>query len=426
MRFARKGVLVPAHGPHRRLADASRRHRGDLRAGAVGADVPHTPGGGGQGEQHGIRPLRGRLDREGLAHPLDGRPAQGRCGLGQHVQPLRPDVALRRLQGVGLRSRGRPPRPRGLRHHFPCDILHTADGSHPMSRLDVRKTYKLYIGGKFPRSESGRSYEIVSAKGEFLANASMGSRKDVRDAVVAARSALAGWSGATAYNRGQVLYRVAEVLEGRRAQFVEEVAAGEGLSARAAGATVDAAIDRVVWYAGWTDKIAQVLGNLNPVAGPFFNVSAPEPTGVVGVLAPQSSSLLGLVSVVAPVIATGNTAVVVPSADRPLPAITLGEVLATSDVPGGVVNLITARTAEVASWLAAHRDVNAIDLTGVAGADGVDWAALEAEAAGNLKRVYRPLVVDGRPVEPDWNADPGLGRIRAFVETKTVWHPKGL
>ncbi len=295
-----------------------------------------------------------------------------------------------------------------------------------MSRLDVRKTYKLYIGGAFPRSESGRSYEVVSANGEFLANAAMGSRKDVRDAVVAARGALATWSGATAYNRGQVLYRVAEVLEGRRAQFVEEVAASEGLSARAAGAAVDAAIDRVVWYAGWTDKIAQVLGNLNPVAGPFFNVSAPEPTGVVGVLAPQGSSLLGLVSVVAPVIASGNTAVVVTSASRPLPAVTFSEVLATSDVPGGVVNIITAQTAEVATWLAAHRDVNAIDLTGVAGAEGVDWAALEAEAAGNLKRVFRPTLADGRPVEPDWSADPGLSRIRAFVETKTVWHPKGL
>ncbi|MGO4363419.1 aldehyde dehydrogenase family protein [Terrabacter sp. RAF57] len=295
-----------------------------------------------------------------------------------------------------------------------------------MSRLDVRKTYKLYIGGKFPRSESGRSYEVVSAAGEFLANAAMGSRKDVRDAVVAARAALPGWSGATAYNRGQVLYRVAEVLEGRRAQFVEEVAASEGLTARAAGAVVDAAIDRVVWYSGWTDKIAQVLGNLNPVAGPFFNVSAPEPTGVVGVLAPQASSLLGLVSVVAPVIASGNTAVVVSSAARPLPAVTFSEVLATSDVPGGVVNIVTAQTAEVATWLAAHRDVNAIDLTGVAGAEGVDWAALEAEAAGNLKRVHRPALADGVPVEPDWNADPGLGRIRAFVETKTVWHPKGL
>ena len=295
-----------------------------------------------------------------------------------------------------------------------------------MSRLDVRKTYKLYIGGKFPRSESGRSYAVQSASGEFLANASMGSRKDVRDAVVAARGAFGGWAAATPYNRGQVLYRVAEVLEGRRAQFIDEVAAGEGLTARAAATVVDAAVDRVVWYAGWTDKIAQVLGNLNPVAGPYFNVSAPEPTGVVGVLAPQASSLLGLVSVVAPVIASGNTAVVVSSALRPLPAVTLGEVLATSDVPGGVVNIVTAQTAEVATWLAAHRDVNAIDLTGVADAEGVDWAGLEAEAAGNLKRVLRPRVEGGVPVEPDWTAAPGLERIRAFVETKTVWHPKGL
>jgi acyl-CoA reductase-like NAD-dependent aldehyde dehydrogenase len=295
-----------------------------------------------------------------------------------------------------------------------------------MSRLDVRTTYKLYIGGKFPRSESGRSYAVQSASGEFLANASMGSRKDVRDAVVAARAAFGGWATATPYNRGQVLYRVAEVLEGRRAQFIDEVAAGEGLTARAAAGVVDAAVDRVVWYAGWTDKIAQVLGNLNPVAGPYFNVSAPEPTGVVGVLAPQASSLLGLVSVVAPVIASGNTAVVVSSAARPLPAVTLGEVLATSDVPGGVVNIVTAQTAEVATWLAAHRDVNAIDLTGVAGAEGVDWAGLEAEAAGNLKRVLRPQVAGGVPVEPDWTAAPGLERIRAFVETKTVWHPKGL
>ena len=267
---------------------------------------------------------------------------------------------------------------------------------------------------------------MQSASGEFLANASMGSRKDVRDAVVAARGAFGGWAAATPYNRGQVLYRVAEVLEGRRAQFIDEVGAGEGLTARAAATVVDAAVDRVVWYAGWTDKIAQVLGNLNPVAGPYFNVSAPEPTGVVGVLAPQASSLLGLVSVVAPVIASGNTAVVVSSALRPLPAVTLGEVLATSDLPGGVVNIVTAQTAEVATWLAAHRDVNAIDLAGVAGAEGVDWAGLEAEAAGNLKRVLRPRVEGGVPVEPDWTAAPGLERIRAFVETKTVWHPKGL
>jgi acyl-CoA reductase-like NAD-dependent aldehyde dehydrogenase len=295
-----------------------------------------------------------------------------------------------------------------------------------MTRLDVRKTYKLYIGGKFPRSESGRSYAVQSASGDFLANAALGSRKDLRDAVVAARAAVKGWSGATAYNRGQVLYRVAEVLEGRRAQFVDEVGAGEGLTARAAGQVVDAAIDRLVWYAGWTDKIAQVLGNLNPVAGPFFNVSAPEPTGVVGVLAPQASSLLGLVSVIAPVIATGNTAVVLTSTERPLPAVTFSEVLATSDVPGGVVNIITARTAEVAPWLASHRDVNAIDLTGAAGAEGVDWAALEAAAADNVKRVLRPEIADGAAVEPDWSADPGMARLRAFLETKTVWHPKGL
>ena len=295
-----------------------------------------------------------------------------------------------------------------------------------MSRLDVRKTYKLYIGGAFPRSESGRTYAVHSASGDFLANASLGSRKDLRDAVVAARGAVPKWAGATAYNRGQVLYRAAEVLEGRRAQFVDEVGAAEGLDADAAASVVDRSIDRLVWYAGWTDKVAQVLGNLNPVAAPFFNVSAPEPTGVVGILAPQASSLLGLVSVIAPVIATGNTAVVLTSTDRPLPAVTFAEVLATSDVPGGVVNLITARTVEVAPWLAGHRDVNAIDLTGVAGAEGVDWAALEREAAGNLKRVLRPEVVDGSPVEPDWSISPGLTRLRAFLETKTVWHPKGL
>ncbi len=296
-----------------------------------------------------------------------------------------------------------------------------------MSRLDVRKTYKLYIGGAFPRSESGRSYEVVSASGEFLANAALGSRKDLRDAVVAARAAQPKWAGATAYNRGQVLYRVAEVLEGRRSQFALEVAAGEGLSARAASIVVDAAVDRLVWYAGWTDKVAQVLGNLNPVAGPYFNVSAPEPTGVVGVLAPQQSSLLGLVSVVAPVIATGNTAVVVSSTGRPLPAVTLGEVLATSDLPGGVVNIITARTAEVAPWLASHRDVNAIDLTGVAGADDVDWADLERDSrrqpqAGAPSAAVRPASRSSR-TGPSTRAST---RIRAFVETKTVWHPKGL
>ncbi|GGX68082.1 aldehyde dehydrogenase family protein [Streptomyces anandii] len=301
-------------------------------------------------------------------------------------------------------------------------------------RLTVFKTYKLYVGGKFPRSESGRVYEVTDSKGNWLANAPLSSRKDARDAVVAARKAFGGWSGATAYNRGQVLYRVAEMLEGRREQFVREVAEAEGLSKAKAAAQVDAAIDRWVWYAGWTDKIAQVVGGGNPVAGPFFNLSSPEPTGVVAVLAPQKSSFLGLVSVLAPVIATGNTAVVI--ADEraplpalslaevlatsdvraPLPALSLAEVLATSDVPGGVVNVLSGRTAEIAAPLAAHQDVNAIDL---AGADEALAKELEIAAADNLKRVLRPQPVD------DWSATPGTDRMTAFLETKTVWHPTG-
>jgi acyl-CoA reductase-like NAD-dependent aldehyde dehydrogenase len=228
-------------------------------------------------------------------------------------------------------------------------------------RLDVRKTYKLYVGGAFPRSESGRTYEVTAADGSFLANAAQASRKDARDAVVAARRAFPGWSAATAYNLGQVLYRVAELLEGRRSQFVDEVAA---TGSRDASAEVDEAIDRWVWYAGWSDKLAALLGGSNPVAGPYFNFSVPEPTGVVAVIAPQTSSLLGLVSVVAPVIVSGNTCVVVASEKAPLPAVTLTEVLATSDVPGGVVNLLTGLTAELAPPLAAHMDVNAIDLAG--------------------------------------------------------------
>ena len=214
------------------------------------------------------------------------------------------------------------------------------------SRIDVRKTYKLYIGGQFPRSESGRSYVVTDAKGRLLANAAQASRKDARDAVVAARKAFGGWAGKTPYNRGQVLYRVAEVMEGRAAQFCDEVAAGEGLSTSRARAAVDAAIDRWVWYAGWTDKLAAVVGGANPVAGPYFDFSMPEPTGVVAVLAPQQSSLLGLVSVLAPVLASGNTAVVVSSYERPLPAITLSEILSTSDVPAGVVNILTGDIAD--------------------------------------------------------------------------------
>jgi acyl-CoA reductase-like NAD-dependent aldehyde dehydrogenase len=281
-------------------------------------------------------------------------------------------------------------------------------------RVTVAKTYKLYIGGTFPRSESGRVYPVQDNKGKFLANVAHASRKDVRDAVSAARKAFPGWSSATAYNRGQVLYRVAEMLEGRRDQFIAEVLASEG--GRRAPSIVDAAIDRWVWYAGWTDKIASVLGAANPVAGPYFSFTVPEPTGVVGILAPQKSSLLGLVSVLAPVLATGCTAVVVSSEARPLPAITLSEVLATSDLPGGVANILTGRAAELGPWLASHGDVNALDPTG---AD--DRAALAREAAGTVKRV---LTVPAE--EPDWTQRPDIARLRRFLEAKTVWHPMGV
>ena len=286
-----------------------------------------------------------------------------------------------------------------------------------MSRVDVRKTHKLFIGGAFPRSESGRTYEVTDAKGEFIANVAQASRKDARDAVLAGRAAFAKWSTATAYNRGQVLYRIAEVMEGRREQFVHDVAQGEGLSGRKATQQVDAAIDRWVWYAGWADKYAQVLGNTNPVAGPFFNFSVPEPTGVVAAVAPHDNSVLGLVSVVAPIITTGNAVIVMPSPSAPIPAITLAECLATSDVPGGVVNILTGAPAEVMPWLAEHADVNALDLTGII--DESVAADLERQASGTVKRVRQP-----KP-NPDWNATPSLSRARSFIETKTVWHPLG-
>jgi acyl-CoA reductase-like NAD-dependent aldehyde dehydrogenase len=289
-----------------------------------------------------------------------------------------------------------------------------------VSRVDVRKTYKLYIGGAFPRSESGHSYEVSDSKGRFVANAALASRKDARDAVQSARKAFAGWSSRTAYNRAQILYRVAEVMEDRRPQFVEAVRQSEGLTGARGEKVVDESIDRLVWYAGWADKITQVVGNANPVAGPYFNLSTPEPTGVVAVLAPQESSLLGLISAVAPVIVTGNTAVVVSSYDRPLPAVTFSEVLATSDVPGGVVNLLTGAAATIGPWLAGHMDVNAIDLTGVAG--DADLARnLEIAAAENLKRVRRAPAT-----EPDWTQDPGIDAMTSFLETKTVWHPIGV
>jgi len=281
-------------------------------------------------------------------------------------------------------------------------------------RVPVKRTAKLYIGGEFPRSESGRSYEITSSDGTLLAWAARASRKDLRDAVRAARAAQPGWAGKTAYNRGQILYRVAELMEGRRAQFEAELA-DVGAADPARG--VDAAIDRWVWYAGWADKIGQALGGTNPVAGPYFNFTIPEPTGVVGIVAPQDQSLLGLVSRLAPAIVSGNTAVVVASETAPLPAVSLAEVLATSDVPGGVVNVLTGLTRELVPWLAGHMDVNAIDVTGVP--DDL-LTEVEEHATENMKRIHRAPAVD-----PFEDAAQSPYEITALVEFKTVWHPIG-
>ena len=285
-----------------------------------------------------------------------------------------------------------------------------------MSHLAVAKTYKLFIGGAFPRSESGRTYQALDAKGGFLANAALGSRKDVRDAVVAARKGFGSWSKATPYNRGQVIYRIAEMLEGRSAQFVELIRISGGASKTEATAEVEAAIDRLVHYAGWTDKLAAVFGGANPVSGPFFSYSAPEPTGVVGVLAPGGSPLLGLVSVIAPVITSGNSCVVIAAEADPCVAVAFAEVVATSDLPGGVINIVTGRVSELAPHLAAHGDVNALDLTG---ADAELRLSLEQAASETVKRVYTPKGV------PDFAAAPGTARLRAFLEIKTVWHPVG-
>ena len=293
------------------------------------------------------------------------------------------------------------------------------------ARIAVRKTYKLFVGGAFPRSESGRSYLVSAADGTPLANASRASRKDLREAVRGARKAFPGWAGKTAMNRGQVLYRVAELLEGRREQFVAEVAAAEGLRDAVARTAVDRAIDRWVWYAGWADKIGQVLGSSNPVAAPYFNFTIPEATGVVGVVAPETSSLLGLVSRLAPPLVAGNAVVVLTSETRPLPAITLGEVLATSDVPGGVVNLLTGHKAELVPVLAGHADVDALDTWGVPDDMRRD---IELLAADDIKRVLRrpTTVIESRF---DWLDDRAAERpewIAAFLEMKTVWHPIGM
>ena len=299
-----------------------------------------------------------------------------------------------------------------------------AAAAGPPARVEVRKTYKLYIGGAFPRTESGRSYLVSGADGTPLANACRASRKDLRDAVRAARKAFEGWSAKTAMNRGQVLYRVAELMEGRRDQFIAEVSVAEGLRPDSARVVVDRAIDRWVWYAGWADKIGQVLGSTNPVAAPYFNFTIPEPTGVVGVVVPETSSLLGLVSRLAPPLVTGNTVVLLASETRPLPAVTLTEVFATSDVPGGVVNVLTGRKGELIPVLAAHADVDALDTWGVP--DDLRLA-VEQSAADDIKRLLRrPTTVS--ETRFDWLDDALAERpewIAAFLEMKTVWHPIG-
>jgi acyl-CoA reductase-like NAD-dependent aldehyde dehydrogenase len=282
------------------------------------------------------------------------------------------------------------------------------------SRVPVRRTAKLFVGGEFPRSESGRSYEVFSHDGRLLAWAARASRKDLREAVRSARQALPGWAGKTAYNRGQVLYRVAELMEGRRAQFEAELSDAGAADPRRG---VDAAIDRWVWYAGWADKIGQVLGGTNPVAGPYFNFTIPEPTGVVGIVAPPDQSLLGLVSRLAPAIVSGNTTVVIASEKSPLPAVSIGEVLATSDVPGGVVNVLTGFVAELVPWLAGHMDVNAIDVTGV---PNELMPNVEELAAENVKRVHRAPAVDPFAAQAQSPYE-----ITALMEFKTVWHPVG-
>ena len=275
-------------------------------------------------------------------------------------------------------------------------------------RVDVRKTYKLFLGGDFPRSESGRSYEVMDSKGDWLANASRASRKDLRDAVKVARSAWSKWAGTTAYNRGQVLYRIAEMMETRRAELVAEVAGAEGK--RGASKQVDEAIDTWVWYAGLADKLTQIMGGLNPVAGPYFNLSAPEPTGVCGIVAPETPSLGGLVGRIAPALCGGNVVIALASEPHPLPAVALAECLATSDLPKGVVNILTGYTAELTPWLASHGDVDALDVTGV-GAEQL--ADAERAGADNVKRVIK-----GSGARSPYEAT-------AFMEMKTVWHPKG-
>jgi len=280
-----------------------------------------------------------------------------------------------------------------------------------MSRIDVSKTYKLFIGGAFPRSESGRVYEIKGANKKFIANPSLASRKDLRDAVVAAKAAQPGWANATAFNRGQILYRIAEIMEGRSEQFVDEICALEGVTSKVAKTQVEAAIDTWVWYSGWCDKLSSVTGSLNQVSGPFYNFTTPEPLGVVAIFAENKPSLLGVVRTLAPVLAGGNSAVLIASENYPLPAITSSEALATSDVPGGVVNILTGKSAELAPWVGSHMEIDGVD---VAGLSKKQEEELKLVGADNLKRIFR------------FNPDNHPERIISFMEQKTVWHPIGI
>jgi acyl-CoA reductase-like NAD-dependent aldehyde dehydrogenase len=280
-----------------------------------------------------------------------------------------------------------------------------------MSRIDVNKTYKLFIGGTFPRSESGRVYEIKGANKKFIANPSLASRKDLRDAVVAAKAAQPGWANATAFNRGQILYRIAEIMEGRSEQFVDEICALEGVTTKLAKSQVEAAIDTWVWYSGWCDKLSSVTGSLNQVSGPFYNFTTPEPLGVVAIFAENKPSLLGVVRTLAPVLAGGNSAVLIASENYPLPAITLSEALATSDVPCGVVNILTGKSAELAPWVGSHMEIDGVD---VAGLSKKQEEELKLVGADNLKRVFR------------FNPENHPERILSFMEQKTVWHPIGI
>ena len=382
---AGEGLLVRADRLHERRAELPHRAGGDLRPGAERAHVPHAGGGGREGEQHAVRPERRRLDGEGLAHPLDGAADARRRRVGEHVQPLRPDVAVRRLQGVGLRARGRPARSRAVPE------------VRRMSSV-LRRSRRRTSSSSAARSRAASRAARTRRKGR-TSRAARARTHATRCRRRARRSP--GWAKATAYNRGQVLYRVAEMVEARAAEFAELCSGRD---------EVERSIDRIVWYAGWADKLPQVLGGSNPVAGPYFNFTVPEPTGVVAVLAPDEPPLLGLVSRLMPPLVGGNAVVAVASETHPLAAIELAEAIATSDVPGGVINILTGTRADMAPTLASHMDVNAIDLCGANGFS----TELEELAAENVKRIVR-----GRAdVQSPWE-------ISSFLELKTVWHPIG-